>query len=68
MGDVFWGILMIGIGLFLSISGWRKSEYPLYRLLVARSQMLWGDNVHRFYQVVGILIVAVGILLALRNT
>ena len=66
MSNVFWGILMIVIGLLLSISGWTASEFPLYRLLVARSRMLWGDNVHRFHQVAGILIVIVGILMTLR--
>jgi len=33
--------------------------------MVARSKMLWGDNVHRFYQVVGAIVIVVGILAAL---
>lgn len=64
MSSVFWGILMIAIGLFLAICGWTESQFPLYRLLVFRSKMLWGDNVHRFHQVAGILIVVAGTLVA----
>jgi len=66
MGNVFWGILMMVIGLLFSIAGWTESQFPLYRLFVARSRILWGDNVHRFYQVVGIIIITVGALVALR--
>jgi hypothetical protein len=30
--------------------------------LVARSQMLWGEHVHGFYQIVGVVLVLLGIL------
>jgi uncharacterized membrane protein len=60
-----WGVLMIAVGLFMLISGLSKSDFIIYRLMVARSKILWGENVHRFYQVVGIIIIVVGILAGL---
>lgn len=37
------------IGLFLFIFALRKSEFIIYKLLVDRSKMLWGENVNTFY-------------------
>ena len=62
---VFWGCVMAVIGLVMFIWGFRKSEFVIYRLLAARSKILWGENVHKFYQVVGILVILAGILIAL---
>ncbi len=62
---VFWGCVMAVIGLVMFIWGFRKSEFVIYRLLAARSKILWGENVHKFYQVVGILVILAGILVAL---
>lgn len=64
--EVLWGILIILAGLFLSISGSVKSNFIVYRLFVARSRIIWGDNVHRFYQVVGIIVIVFGLLVALN--
>ena len=47
--NIFCGILMIVIGAFLSICGFCKSEFIIYKILASRSKMLWGDNVHVFY-------------------
>ncbi|HEW91922.1 MAG TPA: hypothetical protein ENF81_05210 [Thermotogaceae bacterium] len=55
---------MIAVGAFLSISGFLKSEFVIYKVLAARSKILWGENVHIFYAVVGILVAIVGILFA----
>ena len=62
--NIFWGLLMIAIGAFLSISGFVRSNFIIYRLFVARSRILWGDGdkVHNFYVIVGILVVVFGIL------
>ncbi|MBN2280675.1 MAG: hypothetical protein JXQ65_08845 [Candidatus Marinimicrobia bacterium] len=60
-----WYIIMIVIGFFMFIGGLSKSNFIIYRLLVARSEKLWGKNVHRFYQVAGILLMGFGILLTL---
>ncbi|RLD11983.1 MAG: hypothetical protein DRI44_02225 [Chlamydiae bacterium] len=61
--NVLWGCVTVAIGLIMFIWGLRKSEFIIYRILVARSKILWGENVHKFYQVVGIMIIVFGILL-----
>jgi hypothetical protein len=63
--NLFWGILMVLIGAFLSISGLLKSEFIIYKILAARAKILWGENVHIFFAVVGILVAIMGILFAL---
>lgn len=55
--DILYGSLMILIGLFMLICATRKSETFIYRMLVARSKMMWGNRVHRFHQISGILII-----------
>ncbi len=59
---LFWGLLMAIIGLFMLVSGTVKSDFVVYRLLVARSRILWGEGnaVHRFYQVSGLILIALG--------
>ncbi len=41
---IFWGCLIAAIGLALFIGGYLKSQFVLYRLLVARSKLLWGTT------------------------
>ena len=60
--NYLWGSLMALIGLFIFISALRKSEFVVYRLLVARAKLLWGDNVHSFLLVVGIIIMGLSSL------
>ena len=55
--EILYGSVMILIGLFMLICATRKSETFIYRMLVARSKITWGNNVHRFHQVSGILII-----------
>ena len=62
---ILWGCLIAAVGLFLFVSGTLKSQFIVYRLLVARSKILWGERVHGFHQVAGILVIAFGILFAL---
>jgi len=50
------------VGLFLFVSGTMKSQFIVYRLLVPRAKILWGEQVHGFHQVAGILVIAFGIL------
>ncbi|KAB3529893.1 hypothetical protein F8154_14380 [Alkaliphilus pronyensis] len=57
-----WGSLMLLIGLFLFVSAIRKSEFIIYKLLVARSKILWGEKVHTFLLVVGIVIMGLSSL------
>jgi len=61
---ILWGCLIAVVGIFMFVSGTAKSDFIVYRLLVARSKILWGERVHSFYQVVGVLVVAVGVLFA----
>ena len=62
-----WGTLMIAAGLFMLVSGTLKSEFIIYRLMVARSRLLWGegDSVHRFYQASGSIVILLGVLWAM---
>ncbi len=62
---ILWGILIVGAGLFMAICGSLKSKFIIYRLMVARSKILWGENVHRFYQIVGAIVIVFGVLVAL---
>jgi hypothetical protein len=61
---ILWGILLIIVGAFLLISASMKSEFIIYRLLVYRSKILWGDKVHRFHQVAGVLVIVFGVIVA----
>ena len=63
--EILYGSLMILIGLFMLICATRKSETFIYRMLVARSKMMWGHHVHRFHQISGILIIMWAILFML---
>jgi hypothetical protein len=64
---IVWGTLMAAAGLFMLACGTMKSEFIGYQLMVARSRILWGkgDAVHRFYQVSGLIVMALGVLWAL---
>jgi len=62
---VLWGLLIVVAGLFLLICGSIKSEFFIYRLMAARSRILWGEHVHRFHQIVGVIIIIVGVLVAI---
>ena len=62
--NILWGCLIAAVGLFLFISGTMRSQFVLYRIIVARSKIMWGERVHGFYQVAGILVVTFGILFA----
>lgn len=57
-----WGGLLIAAGAFILVSAIVKSEFAVYRLLGARSRILWKDHVHRFHQVAGVLVIVFGIL------
>lgn len=60
--EILWGILIIIAGLFMLISSLMKSDFIIYRILVARSK-IWGKNVHRFYQITGAIIIVLGVLM-----
>ncbi len=52
-------------GLFLLVCSSLQSKFFVYRLMVARSKILWGEKVHRFHQVSGVLVITFGVLVAL---
>ena len=60
-----WGIILVVVDLFLLISGSLKSEFIIYRLLVARSKLLWGENTHRFHQIAGVMVTIFGIFVTI---
>jgi hypothetical protein len=62
---LLWGIFIAVAGLFLLICGRLKSEFFIYRLIVARSKILWGENTHRFHQIAGAIVIVVGVLVSL---
>ncbi|MEE2938255.1 MAG: hypothetical protein VYA84_19885 [Planctomycetota bacterium] len=64
--NILWGSLTVTIGLLMLVAGTTKSEFILYRLIVTRSRLLWGegDAVHRFYQVSGLIVMSLGVLWA----
>ena len=62
--NIIWGIVMAVIGALFFAWGRSRSEFVVYRLLAGRSRILWGDRVHSFYQVVGVILIAVGMLWA----
>jgi len=64
--NILWGILMATIGLLMLVAGTAKSNFIVYRLMVARSRILWGegDAVHHFYQVSGLIVMILGVLWA----
>jgi len=62
--NILWGGLITAVGIFMLVSGITKSHFIVYRLMVARSRVLWGEKVHVFYQIAGILIIIFGALFA----
>lgn len=54
-----WGSLMVVIGFFIFVSALTKSDFIIYRLIHARSRVLWGDHAHTFLMVVGVILVGV---------
>jgi hypothetical protein len=62
--EVLWGILMATVGAFLFMCATMRSDIVVYRLLVARSRLLWRDRVYLFHQVVGGILLVLGVLWA----
>jgi len=62
--EILWGILMGIVGAGLLVCAAMRSEFVVYRLLVARSRLLWRDRVHLFHQVAGGILLVLGVLWA----
>ena len=46
--------LFVAFFIFIAI---KKSDSIVYKLFVAREKLLWGDNVHALFIVVGVIII-----------
>jgi hypothetical protein len=57
--------LIVAAGMFMAVCGHLESEMIIYRVMVARSRILWGNNVHRFYQIAGAFVIFFGVLVSL---
>ena len=55
---------MAAIGLFLFVCATLKTEFVVYRLLVARTKIIWGEYAYRFHQAAGAILIVVGVLWA----
>lgn len=60
--NFLWGGLMVIIGLFMFVSGIRKSEFLIYKLFYARAKLLWGDHAHTFLAISGVIITGLSAL------
>lgn len=58
-----WGIAMIVIGGLMALGGATQSDFVVYRLLAARSRLLWGERGHAFFIVAGMLVAVAGVLM-----
>ena len=64
---VLWGSLMAILGLCMLAFATTRSQFIVYRMLVARSRILWGEgnSVHRFFQICGLILFVLGVMWAL---
>ncbi|WP_413431634.1 hypothetical protein [Crateriforma spongiae] len=60
-----WGIAIATIGLLMFLGGLTKSEFVVYRVLAARTRLVWGDNVHVFYVAAGLIVAVFGVLVTM---
>ena len=60
-----WGLVIVVVGMLLFAAAITESRFFVYRLLVARSRILWGDKVYRFHQVAGVLVIVAGLMVAI---
>ncbi len=65
--NVIWGLIITMVGALFITWGRTKSDFGLYRLLVARSRILWGDRVHGFHQIAGALMIIAGAAIAMTS-
>ena len=62
-----WGLIVAMVGALFIRWGHTESDFGLYRLLAARSRILWGDRVHGFYQIAGALMILAGVAIAVMG-
>ncbi len=64
---IIWGLIVAAIGVLLIVWSRQRSEFVVYRLLVARSRILWGERVHGFFQVAGAMLTVFGVVMAITS-
>lgn len=63
---VLWGVLIVAVGVFMLVCAILETDFVVYRILVARARILWGDNVHWFFRIAGSLVAVFGVLVATK--
>ena len=61
-----WGVAMIIIGAYLSVSAAVRSDAVPFRYLVARARLLWKERTYPFLLVSGILVGIAGVVVLVR--
>ena len=61
---LIWGLVMVVVGALMVLGARTQSSFIAYRLIAARARILWGNRVHTFLQVSGVLIAVAGVLVA----
>ncbi len=65
MNDLWlWGFMIASTGVLFVVWGTTQSEFVVYRMLVGRTRVLWGDRVHTFYRFVGVVLIVLGVVWA----
>ena len=64
---IVWGLIIAVIGAVFIVWGRGRSEFVVYRILVARARILWGERVHGFFWVAGAMMIVVGAVLAITG-
>ena len=65
--QIFWGCVMMTIGLQMVIWSTTTSKSIIYQILCDRSKPFWGENVHLFYRCSGVAIILSGLLFATKD-
>jgi drug/metabolite transporter (DMT)-like permease len=65
--NIIGGLIIAMVGALFITWGRTESDFGLYRLLVARSRVLWGDRVHGFYQIAGAVMIIAGAAIAVTG-
>ena len=55
---MIWGLVMVVVGALMVLGARTQSSFIAYRLIAARARILWGNRVHAFLQVSGVLVAA----------
>jgi hypothetical protein len=60
--EMIWGLVMVVVGALMFLGARTQSNFIAYRLIAARARIVWGNRVHAFLQVSGVLVVLAGVL------